>query len=173
MTESSHSARLVSALADPGRLRVLSRVVLAGPAGITQEDLDAAEPGSTRALARLIATALVRRSDDGRLTADHEPFAQALRPAARQDERGRPAALAALFTADGRLTSVPVRRELRRALLEYLTGRMFRTGTVYSEGEVNIAIRQYWDDCPAMRRYLVENGLLVRTADGSRYQVAA
>ncbi|WP_377267275.1 DUF2087 domain-containing protein [Peterkaempfera sp. SMS 1(5)a] len=173
MTESSHSAPLVSALADPDRLRVLSRIVLAGPGGITQEELAAAEPHNTRALARLIATALVRRAEDGRLTAGHETFAQALRPAAPQDDRARPAALASLFTADGRLISVPVRQELRRALLKYLTDRMFQSDAVYSEGEVNIAIRQYWNDYPAMRRYLVETGLLVRTPDGSRYRVAA
>jgi hypothetical protein len=173
MTQSGLSARLVSALADPGRLRILSRIVLAGDAGITAEALDAAEPGSARPLARLTAAGLVSRSPEGVLTARQEAFSEALRPEPRTDEETHLAAVRALFTPEGRLTAIPVRREVRRALLEYLTDRMFQVGAVYSEAEVNIAIRQYWDDHPAMRRYLVENGLLLRSPDGSCYRVAA
>ncbi|MFF4648483.1 DUF2087 domain-containing protein [Streptomyces sp. NPDC001380] len=172
MTQSGHSARLVSALADPGRLRVLSRIVLAGDAGTTLDELSAAEPRASHAVDRLAAAGLVGRSPQGFLTARPDAFAEALRRREEpSDDRGP--ALRALFAPDGRLASVPVRRELRRALLEHLVDRMFDTGAVYSEGEVNIAIRQYWDDCAALRRYLVEGGLLVRSADGREYRVAA
>lgn len=173
MTQSGLSARLVSALADPDRLRILSRIVLAGDAGTTEDALAAAEPGSARALARLTAAGLVSRSQEGFLTARHQAFSEALRPEPRTDEEAHRSAVRGLFDADGRLTGVPVRRELRRALLEYLTDRMFRAGAVYSEAEVNIAIRQYWDDHSAIRRYLVDDGLLLRSPDGSSYRVAA
>ncbi|MFJ6217340.1 DUF2087 domain-containing protein [Streptomyces sp. NPDC092296] len=72
-----------------------------------------------------------------------------------------------------RTPAVPVRPGPRRELPAYLTGRTFRPGAVHTEGEVDIAIAQYWDDCAALRRHLVDGGLLVRTADGSRYRRAA
>jgi hypothetical protein len=74
---------------------------------------------------------------------------------------------------DGRISEMPVRPARRRALLEHLTRRAFVPGVGYGEPEVNIALRQYWDDPSALRRYLVEAGLLVRSADGSDYRVAS
>ncbi|MCP3820935.1 DUF2087 domain-containing protein [Streptomyces sp. A3M-1-3] len=82
-----------------------------------------------------------------------------------------PPQLQRLFSR-GRLTAIPVRTALRRELLEYLAESRFEPGRSYSEAEVNEAIQQVHDDSAALRRYLVIDGLLSRTRDGSGYQLA-
>ncbi len=77
----------------------------------------------------------------------------------------------ALFT-DGRLTAIPRRPARRGQLLAHLAETLFVTGRAYSEFEVNNALRSVHDDCVALRRYLVEAGLLTRTADGRTYHRA-
>jgi hypothetical protein len=162
-------ARHASALAEPHRLRVFARLVLAGASGLTGPELAQAEPGAAKAVARLEQAGLVATGEDGRTRVRPEAFTEALRP--EREEAGPGQALAHLF-ADGRLVRMPVRPALRRALLEHLTDRMFQPGVSYSEAEVNIAIRQYWDDPSALRRYLVDGGHLTRSPDGRSYRVA-
>ncbi|MEZ0093320.1 DUF2087 domain-containing protein [Streptacidiphilus sp. EB129] len=159
-------APLASALADPARLRTFARAVLAGADGVGTDELEAAESGGRRHLQRLAQAGLVELRPDGTAVANTEAFAQALSPAeaTEQDEVAR------LFK-DGRLTTMPVRPPLRQALLEHLTERIFSPGVSYGEPEVNIALRQYWDDPSALRRYLVEAQLLTRSADGRAYRV--
>ena len=78
-------APLASALADPVRLRVFARVVLAGEAGVDAADLRTAEPATEPAtakhLARLAQVGLVVLSLDGRAVARADAFGEALRPA--------------------------------------------------------------------------------------------
>jgi hypothetical protein len=163
-------ARHASALADPQRLRIFARLVLAGDTGLDAAELATLEPGAAKALARLSQAGLVSEDGpEGRAVARPGAFAEALRPAEATNAAEHDS-LAHLFT-DGRLTRMPVRPALRRALLHHLAQRMFQPGVGYSEAEVNIAIRQYWDDPSALRRYLVEGGHLVRTADGSSYRI--
>nr|WP_229864871.1 DUF2087 domain-containing protein [Streptomyces spinoverrucosus] len=76
------------------------------------------------------------------------------------------------FFAQGRLTSIPVRPVVRRELLEHLTETLFTADRSYTEREVNEAFRTVHDDTSALRRYCVENGLLVRERDGSSYRRA-
>ncbi|MEY9872441.1 hypothetical protein ABH931_001917 [Streptacidiphilus sp. MAP12-33] len=152
-------APLASALSDPDRLRVFARVVLAGEGG-----LDAAELGSERARLERAGLVTVR---EGRAQARTEAFADALRSPARPEG----SEVAQLFK-DGRLTEMPVKPARRLALLAHLTERAFERGVAYSEPEVNIALKQYWDDYAALRRYLIQNGFLVRSADGAAYRVA-
>lgn len=153
-------APLASALADQERLQVFARTVLAGAEGV-----DAAALG--KHWARLEQAGLVE-GRDGRVYARGDAFAEAM----RSPERTGASEVAQLFK-DGRLTEMPTRPTRRLALLAHLTGRAFERGVVYTEPEVNIALKQYWDDCAALRRYLVENGYLTRSADGTSYRVAA
>jgi hypothetical protein len=161
-------APLASALADPGRLRLFSRLVLAGPQGADPAELRAEEPVPARGLERLAQAGLVDLGEDGRATARLDAFATALAAS-----RGEPADEVAQLFRDGRLTAMPVRPGLRSALLAHLAERIFEPGTAYTEPEVNIALRQYWDDFPALRRYLVQGGLLERSADGRCYRRTA
>jgi hypothetical protein len=166
-------APLASALADPDRLRVFARVVLAGADGLAVEDLRAVEPTAVRQLPRLAQAGLVALAEDGVARARLEAFAAGLRPAPPQD-RGANSSddTVAQFFKDGRLTDMPIRPARRQAVLAYLTRRAFEPGESYTEPEVNIALRQYWEDYAALRRYLVEGELLTRSADGRAYRVS-
>ncbi|MCE7080727.1 DUF2087 domain-containing protein [Streptomyces sp. ST2-7A] len=74
-----------------------------------------------------------------------------------------------MFT-DGRVKTIPRRTARRAQVLEPLTRTLFNPGRGYTEREVNEAPAGIHDDSPALRRYLVEAGLLTRTHDGSEYR---
>ena len=68
------------------------------------------------------------------------------------------------FLVDGRLRSMPAAGRKRRIVLEHLV-TAFEPGVRYPEAEVDATLRAWHDDYPALRRYLVDEGLLSR-ADG-------
>jgi hypothetical protein len=76
--------------------------------------------------------------------------------------------VSALFSR-GRLTAIPRKTARREQLLVHLAETLFDPDQVYTEPEVNDALRTVHEDCSALRRYLVEGGLLTRTRDGSIY----
>lgn len=61
----------------------------------------------------------------------------------------------------GRLTSIPVQRKKRLAILRWLV-EDFQPGRLYSEGEVNVTIARRHPDFAALRRYLVDEELMQR-----------
>src|SRR5918997_1535120 len=72
-------------------------------------------------------------------------------------------AVLSAFVRDGRLVSVPAQQSKRRIVLDHLV-RVFDVGVRYPEREVN-ALLAVWDpDTAALRRYLVDEGLLTREA---------
>ena len=71
-----------------------------------------------------------------------------------------PRFLRAHFEGD-RLRAMPRRGRRRRIVLEYLA-TWFEPGRHYTEAEVNATLRRAHDDVAALRRYLVEAGLLDR-----------
>ncbi|MFT9669499.1 DUF2087 domain-containing protein [Streptomyces rhizosphaericola] len=75
----------------------------------------------------------------------------------------------ALFS-QGRLTTIPRRRARLEQLLTHLAGTLFEPDRPYTEREVNEALLTVHEDCSALRRHLVEGGLLARTRDGSSYR---
>ncbi|MFC8450406.1 DUF2087 domain-containing protein [Kitasatospora sp. NPDC057223] len=79
--------------------------------------------------------------------------------------------VADLFTG-GRLTVIPRKAARREQLLVHLARTLFEPGRDYSEREVNDALLTVHPDCSALRRYLVEAGLLARPRDGSSYRRA-
>ncbi|WP_374194781.1 DUF2087 domain-containing protein [Streptomyces sp. VRA16 Mangrove soil] len=157
--------QLLSALADPERLRLYARIVL--------DDLpprEADSPAARKHLGRLISAGLVERQGDGSLRAGAEVFHRARTP--EPAAAGVPRHLTGFF-ARGRLTAIPVRPAVRHDLLVHLTDTLFDTDRTYSEREVNEALRTVHDDTAALRRYCVIDGLLLREKDGTEYQVAA
>jgi hypothetical protein len=78
-----------------------------------------------------------------------------------------PVALRRLFS-HGRLTSIPANAGPRRELLEYLSG-LFPVGQLLSEADVNTTLGRFHDDHAALRRYLVDTGLLSRDTSGTTY----
>jgi hypothetical protein len=73
----------------------------------------------------------------------------------------------ALFSR-GRLVEIPRAPELRLELLRHVAER-FEPGRTYREPEVNALLREVHDDHAALRRYLVDAGLLHRDDDGASY----
>ncbi|WP_246083814.1 DUF2087 domain-containing protein [Nonomuraea diastatica] len=65
------------------------------------------------------------------------------------------------FLVDGRLTTTTMRRDKRLVLLRYIV-RVFEPGVRYPEKDVTVALRAFHDDYAALRRYLVDEGLLSR-----------
>jgi hypothetical protein len=65
------------------------------------------------------------------------------------------------YLRDGRLSAMPRSGRKRQILLEHLVQR-FEPGRRYPEVEVNLILREVWDDVAALRRYLVDAALLDR-----------
>lgn len=68
------------------------------------------------------------------------------------------------FFSGTRLTEIPSGRKKRRLVLERLA-QEFEPGLRYEETEVNFTLQLFHPDYAALRRYLVDEGLLTR-ADG-------
>ncbi|MFD9893262.1 DUF2087 domain-containing protein [Amycolatopsis sp. NPDC059027] len=75
--------------------------------------------------------------------------------------------LEALFR-HGRLVTIPRRGKLRRALLVRLAEE-FEPGVLYTEQDVRERLAPMHDDHAALRRHLVDEGLLQRSRDGGTY----
>jgi hypothetical protein len=164
------AATIAGLLADPARLRVVAALALG--AG-TIEEVAAASglPLKDVALAarRLSRAGLVTR-DGHALGLRTELFGAAARAAAEaapppqplSDDPAEDAVLSA-FVRDGRLTSIPVQLSKRRVVLDHIV-RVFEPGVRYPEREVNALLAVWHPDVAALRRYLVDEGLLSREA---------
>ncbi|WP_433421662.1 DUF2087 domain-containing protein [Microtetraspora malaysiensis] len=70
------------------------------------------------------------------------------------------------FVRDGRLIMVPARQNRRRAVLDHVAARSFDPAAEYDERTVNEKLRVWCEggevDHVAIRRYLIDMGILVR-----------
>ncbi len=69
------------------------------------------------------------------------------------------------FIRDGRITAVPANRTRRRLLLDQVA-QAFEPGRKYPEAVVNEILKSVFDDHCALRRYLVDEAFMSRTASG-------
>jgi hypothetical protein len=76
--------------------------------------------------------------------------------------------LAALLNQDGTIKTIPVQPSKLRIILDYLINA-FTAGANYSEQEVNVILAHFHPDTAALRRYLIDAGMLERERNGSRY----
>jgi DNA-binding transcriptional ArsR family regulator len=171
VTNSPFDAReLVGLLADDDRRRVFAALVLgADTIAAVQADtgLDARAAG--RSVQRLVDAGLVVRGDDGGLHLLGEAFTLAARAEAERaprspehdDEPEDVARVLRVFVRDGRLTSIPTVHSKRLVVLDWLVQR-FDPGRRYPEATVNLIIAAVHPDTAALRRYLVDEGLLDR-----------
>lgn len=170
MEEPLDPSTVVGLLAEPERLRVFAAVTL----GTSRLDaiVDVAGvslPTASKALERLVGGGLVLvdgggyRAAEGRLKATaraHAPTRSGKVPGAEgmsEDQVG----VLRTFVVNGRLQSVPVARAKRLVVLDWLAGR-FEPGTTYPERDVNFMLGLVHADYAALRRYLVDEGLLER-----------
>lgn len=126
--------------------------------------------------ARTVAQALTRLNHgglvaevDGHLRADVSAFKEAVRRSeatAAPEElapgvAGEAAAVLRTFVDDGRLRTIPVQRRKRRVVLEHIA-TVFEPGVDYPERAVNEMLNAWHPDHAALRRYLVDEGLMAR-----------
>jgi len=75
---------------------------------------------------------------------------------------------------DGRIDRYPAQHHDRTRLLALIAERAFSPGIPMTESDVNERLSPYapGGDVAVLRRYLVDHGLLERTASGSEYALA-
>jgi hypothetical protein len=73
------------------------------------------------------------------------------------------------FLRLGRIERYPANVAERRELLAWIAGDAIRSGENLTEKQVNERLLSYTDDVVLLRRYLVDFGMLQRTASGSAY----
>src|SRR5688572_6542838 len=164
------AATIVGLLADPIPLKVVAALALG--AGTLEDVARTADlPLKDVALAarRLARAGLVHR-DGHALLLHAERFGAAARAAAEAAPLPEPLsddplenAVLTTFVRDGRLTSIPAQRSKRLVVLDHLV-RVFEAGVRYPEREVNALLAVWHPDVAALRRYLVDEGLLTREA---------
>lgn len=164
-------ALVLGRLADERRLRVFAAVAL-GATSVAEasEHAGLTEAETARALAHLVGIGLVKQGKSG-LEVDVRVLADAAREASTP--RPRPtiegatleqeAVVRNFLTPEGRLRALPARDGKRRLVLEWIAGR-FEPGRLYPEREVNGSLLEIYDDPAALRRFLVDAGLLEREA---------
>jgi hypothetical protein len=100
----------------------------------------------------------------------HQQFAgrrESYIPAPNLDNKTRKV-LAAHLNADGSIKQIPHQPAKLRVILEYIVA-VFTPGTNYTEKEVNTILRRFHLDVAGLRRDLIDEGLMQRESDGSRY----
>ena len=164
------AASIVGLLAEPARLKVVAALAL-GAGSIEEVSRLSGLPLKDVALAarRLARAGLVHR--DGHVLGLHAHLFGAVARAAAEaapppeplsDDPAEDAVLSA-FVRAGRLVSIPAQRTKRLVVLEHLV-RVFEPGVRYAEREVNALLAVWHPDVAALRRYLVDEGLLSRDA---------
>lgn len=151
------SSALAGLLAEPARLRVLAAVVL----GTAPADL----PAATGLRAKETAAALHRLQAAG-LLAGLEVDVVRLRSLAAAGAPASASSPLKPFVRDRRLLSLPAQAERRWTVLAHIAAHTFDAGTDYDEATVNEMLDQWCEggsvDHAALRRYLVESGLMSR-----------
>ena len=72
------------------------------------------------------------------------------------------------LNADGSLKQIPPQGNKLMIVLNFIVDA-FAYDTNYTEKEVNTILRRFHVDTAALRRYLVDNGLMDRESNGTRY----
>jgi hypothetical protein len=74
------------------------------------------------------------------------------------------------FIRDGRITGLPARRSRRLLLLDQVA-QAFEPGRRYPESAVDQILKSVFDDHCTLRRYLVDESFLSRTATGTYWRI--
>ena len=144
--------RVIAALADPDRRAAYAAAVLGVDTGLP-------EKRRARAVAALQDAGVLDR--DGAVAPALYTDLLAAEPEVRREGIER-------FILDGRIEQYPARPAVRTELLEWVAAQL-PPGDL-TEAAVNERLAGIVDDVASLRRYLVDAGLLDRTADGSEYR---
>jgi hypothetical protein len=168
----------VKALADADRLRIIGLLVQRSASLTEIGEVLGFHPSDTcRHLDKLLLSGMVRLAEGA-----YELDSEALENLSRRQFEGKPRAytpavdlekdkrqvLAAYLKPDGTIKQIPTHPARRQVILDYLVSA-FSVGAHYSEKEVNLILAHFHPDTAALRRALVDTGMLSRESDGSRY----
>jgi hypothetical protein len=171
-------SNFVKALADADRLQIVG---LLAQKSASLSEISAAlglPPSDTRRhLDQLLQSGVIRISER-----DYELDSNALKKLAYQQFEGARAdftpeaglekdqrqVLAAHLNTDGTIKQIPAQPAKRQVILDYLINA-FSFEANYKEKEVNMILAHFHPDTAALRRALVDAGMLARVRDGSRY----
>lgn len=151
--------RMLAALANADTRATFARVTLGLP-------LDG--PRDARALDALTDAGLVAGAEGAPVVAE-----DSIRATLASASRNRPTGPQRFLDAEGRIDRYPSGRADRVELLGWVAERALSAGEVVSEREVTERLARFTRDPAALRRYLVDEGLLERTRSGSEYALAA
>ena len=165
------AAAIVGLLADDDRRRCLAALELGAT---TRDEVAAAAaltvPAAAKALGRLVSGGLVVAGDGGGLFVLGAAFRMAARDALARPDSGEHHDLPdevrkvlRAFVVDNRITQIPTVASKRRVLLDWLA-QQFEPGRRYSEQMVNLILGRYHADTAALRRYMIDEGILDRDA---------
>ena len=165
------AAAIVGLLADDDRRRVVAALTLGSRDVSSVTTMTGMAPDRvTRALGRLAQAGLVVSADDGSLAVAGAAFQRAARAALarppRREHAGEPEdrrKVLDAFVHDGLITTIPAARSKRLIVLDWVA-QDFEPGVHYPERQVNEVLSRRHADTAALRRYLVDEGMLDREA---------
>ncbi|MGO4187915.1 DUF2087 domain-containing protein [Pseudarthrobacter sp. TAF60_1] len=155
-----HWRRVMAALANRDARTAYAQIVLG-------EDVldDVKEQRRSRAIAVLVEAGLVDRTASNGYQASETIFRELL----SQQPKRQPKTGVDRFLRLGRIDRYPATAADRRELLAWIVGEAIQPGEDLTERQVNERLLSYTGDVVLLRRYLVDFGLLERTASGSSY----
>lgn len=158
---------MLGALADETRLKVFAALVL-GARSVAEvaHQVDVPAKEASRALTRLAAAGLAEHHGSRwtAVTGALRAAVVAASPAREPEDHGAAdseASVLRAFLRGGRLETIPSARGKRLVVLDHVA-RVFEPGIRYPEREVNALLRAFHPDYAALRRYLVDEGMLSR-----------
>ncbi len=169
-TNQDELMNFMKSLADPARLKIagLLGVDALTPAQVADRlGMDLAEV--TQKLEQLASAGLAHKEGQAyRLDSQalekltRQVLAQSHPPAAEfEGDEFTVKTLRAYLARDGSLKAIPTQHKKLIVILGHLA-KEFQPGVRYPESQVNQVLRIYHEDTAALRRYMVDNGLLQR-----------
>ncbi|MDK1327942.1 DUF2087 domain-containing protein [Arthrobacter sp. zg-Y1143] len=161
---------VAAALADPRRLRLYARAVLAADDGAPLDPADLAAD-EAKSLAVLQQAGLLQ-VDGNRTKPAPSVFRDLLAAGVRPPESS-----ARRFLVRGRIEAFPRKRADRLELLQLIAGEVFEHAVppepglqpVLTEKDLTQRLAAYTSDPAAIRRYLIDEGIVARDPAGTQY----
>lgn len=150
---------ILAAFANADARGVYAEVVLGLPdaAGLTPKK-------HARAVTTLCNAGLIRTDVDGSLELVADAASALLAESAEPRREG-----VHRFVRDGRIEQFPVRPADRHKVLGWVAEQAIEPSETLTEAELNDRLEPFHSDVATLRRYLVDDGLLLRTTSGSSY----
>jgi len=168
----------VKAMASADRLRIVGLLSRGSKRAVEIAEALAVHPSdAARHLEQLTTSGIVREAD-GVYELDEKAIGSLARgqfegkrpefEAKNEKQEDVRRVLRNFLNADGTLKQIPPMGNKMTILLNFIV-EAFAFDTNYTEKEVNTILRRFHVDTAALRRYLVDHGLMARESDGSRY----